>query len=149
MLNSLVQSRKETFFSKYLEEEIVDLLGKTFQVPQEYSYEVINVDPGYECRYDLISKDIYQDDMYADIIMKLNGPSNPFEINEDMYIIVPTFESVNDFTVKPNKSWNLDEDSLSKYKPKAKSKTEKRKPNEAVLGDKRFNIDVNSKIVVY
>lgn len=149
MIFSLVLSKKENVYSEYLGEEIVDLLGKTFEIPNEYNYEVIKVDPGYECRLDLISKDIYNDEIYTDVLMKLNGPSNPFEINEDMYIIVPTLESVTDFTVKPNKIWNIDENSSSKFRPKPKAKNEKRKPNEAIIGDRRFNIDTNSKIVIY
>ena len=146
ILNPLIQG-KQTIYSEYLNEEIIDLLGKTFQVPKEYTYEVVRVDPGYEARYDLISKEVFNDEINADIIRKLNGPSNPFEINEDMYIMIPTFDYIGNFRTIPSKLW--DSDDKNGTKPKPKSKTSKRRPNDAVIGDKRFNIDSQSKIVIY
>ena len=144
MIFSRTLHNKTTVFSEYLNEEIVDLLGNTFQIPPEYNYEVVQVDPGYEARPDLVSYEIYDDDFYSDILLKLNGPSNPFELN-DNYIIVPTMDYVDEFHQIPSKLW----DSQKTYKPKPKARNAKRKPNEAIVGDKRFNIDSNSKIVIY
>lgn len=146
MIYSRTLGAKGIVRSEYLDEDIVDLLGTTFQIPDSYNFEVARIDEGYECRPDLMAYEIYNEEMYADDLIKLNGPSNPFEINEDMFMLVPTFDCLNDFMTIPDKRWATKQ---SRYTPKPKAKTEKRKPNQAVIGDKRFNIDPISKIIIY
>jgi hypothetical protein len=41
------------------------------------------------------------------------------------------------------------EEKLDKAKPIAKQKNQKRKPNEAIIGDKRFKIDKTRGVVIY
>ena len=41
------------------------------------------------------------------------------------------------------------DDSIGNSKPLPKKKTEKRQPNEAILGDYRFKIDKTRGIIVY
>ena len=144
MLLSRTLNWKTTIHSKYLEEDIVDLLSKTFEIPADYDCELLQIDPGYECRADLVADIIYNDELYSDLILKLNGPSNPFELNEN-YIVVPTADHINNFMITPNPTWEAEKT----YSPKPKSRKEKRKPNESVVGDTRFNIDQASKIVIY
>lgn len=57
------------------------------------SYSVYRVPRDYVMRPDLISKVIYNNSAYAEIILKYNGISNPFTINEGDLILVPNLES--------------------------------------------------------
>lgn len=149
MLYSTNLAKKETFHSDYLGEDIIDLLGGTFEIPNTYSCDVVPVEPGYEGRMDLIAQAVYGDDLYMDVIQRLNGPSNPFEIDEDVYIILPTIAELDSFVQTPSDAWSEAKLSQAATKPKPKTKNEKRKPNQAVVGDKRFNIDAQSKIIIY
>ena len=75
-----------------------------------------------------------------------------------MYIVVPKPDSLDDFYVIPD-NWETQEDNFEHttngskddiFNPKPKTtKDKKRKPNEALITDKRFNIDALSKSVVY
>jgi hypothetical protein len=57
------------------------------------AYEVYRVPKDYVMRPDLISKAVYNNDLYAEIIMKYNGISNPFTINEGDLILIPDLDS--------------------------------------------------------
>lgn len=149
MLYSMNLAKKETFHSDYLDEDLVDLLGGTFVIPESYQGDVVPVEPGYEGRMDLISLEVYGDDMYADILGRLNGPSNPLEVNEGLYMVLPGMAELDKFIQKPAEAWSEARQSANSKRPKAKTRNAKRKPNEAVVGDKRFNIDAQSKIVIY
>jgi hypothetical protein len=48
-------------------------------------------------RPDLISLATYNDASYADLICKLNGISNMFELNEDDVIVIPTYDYIEKF----------------------------------------------------
>lgn len=135
--------------SDYLEDTIYNLLDYTFEIPKSYSYNVFEVTKEYIARPDLISLDAYGDDMFADIICKLNGVSNPFELNEGMKLIIPTPEDILNFALKPSEK-DLDENWMNNSTSSvAKSKNEKRQANDAIIGDKRFKIDKSSKIIIY
>ena len=149
MLFSPSLARKETFHSEYLDEDIVDLLGGTFTIPRSYSFAVVPIEAGYDGRADLIADAIYNDEMYEEILTHVNGPGNPFEMCTGQTMIVPTVDMVKDFVQEPAKEWSEQYLSRKANKPKAKARSEKRKPNEAVIGDKRFNIDTQSKIIIY
>ena len=146
MIYSRTLANKDTYHSDYLDEQVIDLLGASWEIPEEYTFSVIKSEPGFECRPDLISKVLYNDEIYYDDILKLNGPGNPFEFSDEQYIMAPSYDSMNSFVRVPSKLWS---DQAIKYKPKPKARTEKRRPNQAVVGDRRFNIDSLSKIVVY
>lgn len=149
MLFSPSLARKETFHSDYLDEDIVDLLGSTFEIPRSYACSVTTIDPGYNGRVDLIADVLYGDDMYADTVLRVNGPGNPFEFVEGQNIIVPAQDVVGEFFQQPSKAWSETYLSAKESRPKPKARSEKRRPNEAVIGDKRFNIDPQSKIIIY
>ena len=138
---------KDTFNSEYLGEEIINLLDKTFIIPEYYNYNIFDVTEEYIARPDLISYDAYGDSMYADVLCKLNGISNPFELNKGMRMIIPSPEYITHFIIKP--SVNEMESDESNNVPVAKQKNEKRKPNEAVVGDSRFKIDRANGIIIY
>lgn len=139
---------KEKFHSDYLEEDMINLLDKTFQIPGYYNYNVFEVTSKYIARPDLISYDAYNDTMYTDVICKLNGISNPFELNVGMKLILPSPEHIMEFIVKPSKSESENNTKYNKV-PVAKTKKEKRKPNEALIGDTRFKIDPSRGIIIY
>ena len=63
---------------------------------------VINED--YAMRPDLISYFAYGTDQYADIIMKFNGISNPFAINEGMLLFIPKMPDAKKFYRAPKAS---------------------------------------------
>jgi hypothetical protein len=56
------------------------------------TYSAYRVPKDYVMRPDLISKVIYNNSAYAEIILKYNGISNPFSINEGDMILVPNLE---------------------------------------------------------
>ena len=136
-------------FDEYLNDTIFNLLDKTFVIPDTFEYSVLVVDDQYIMRPDLISLDAYGDAMYADVICKLNGV-NPFEVNKNMELILPSPEYIMDFVVQPDTDdREVGETSSLSYAPVAKSSVQKRKANEAVIGDKRFNIDPVNGVIVY
>lgn len=147
MLFHTVLNNKKEIYSKWLNEPILNLVDSTFVIPQEYQYEILEVSDRYISRPDLLAHDVYGDTLYTDLLCKLNGISNPFELNKGMLIIVPSPDCIMDFM----KTVSIEEmdDSIGSSKPLPKKKTEKRQPNEAILGDYRFKIDKTRGIIVY
>lgn len=137
--------------SDYLQERLYNMLDTTFIIPNTYGYNVVEVDKEYIARPDLISYQAYGDTMYADVICKLNGISNPFELNEGMMLIIPAPEYIDDFVQRPNllEKEQSTTDGGDSMIPSPKKKNEKRKANQAVVDDSRFKIDKASKIVIY
>ena len=88
---SPVLVKKNQIKSDYLGEVIFDLLSQTFGLPKEFDFNVLVVSKEYIARPDLIALDAYGDTMFADVICKVNGISNPFELNEGMYLILPVY----------------------------------------------------------
>ena len=93
---------KEIIHSDYLNEDILDLMNYTFEIPESYTYNIFEVTKEYIARPDLISLDAYGDGMFTDIICKLNGVSNPFELNEGMKLIIPSPEDIMKFAIQPS-----------------------------------------------
>lgn len=145
---STVLTNKTNMFDEYLNDTIFNLLDKTFVIPDMFEYSVLVVDDQYIMRPDLISLDAYGDAMYADVICKLNGV-NPFEINSGMELVLPSPEYIMSFVVQPDTDDRELGDDAASYAPVAKSSVQKRKANEAVIGDKRFNIDPVNGVIVY
>ena len=119
----------------------------TFVIPDSYQYEIMEVSERYIARPDILSMDIYGDALYSDLLCKLNGISNPFELNKGMLIVVPSPDCIHDFMKQPT----VEEcDSVTNSpKPVAKKKNEKRKANDAIVGDSRFKIDKSRGVVIY
>lgn len=129
--------------------QIYNLLDKTFEIPEKgFQFNILTVDKEYIARPDLISLDAYGTTLYADMLCKLNGISNPFELNEGMEIIIPTSSYISEFQVLPsNQELELSEND---NKPVATHKTNKnRKANEAIINNTRFKIDSASGIIIY
>lgn len=141
-----VLNNKTQFYSEWLEDVIINLNDPTFIIPDSYTYELMEVSEKYIARPDLVSLDMYGDSLYTDLICKLNGISNPFELNEGMVLILPSPNIIVDFMKEVHPS---ECEKPEKEQPIAKQKNEKRKPNEAVIGDKRFKIDKSRGVVIY
>ena len=142
-----VLNNKKKIFSDWLQEDIINLNDMSFVIPNSYEYEILEVTERYIARPDILSKDVYGDAIYSDLLCKLNGISNPFELNKGMILVIPSPDCIMNFMHTPTTD-ELDE-SNDNTKPIAKQKNEKRKANEAVIGDARFRIDKTKGIVIY
>lgn len=132
-----------------------DLLATTFNKDATYSPRYIIVNKYYVARPDLISLAMYGDDKYADIICKINGISNPFELNEDDVLAIPNIEFLENCVtknivpteiIKDPKNDNIrkiDENNMQKRK------NEDRSPNNQLYGDSNYVIDKSLGIVFY
>lgn len=136
-------------------ESYYDLLKKTYNENSLLYPTPIIVNKYYVARPDLISFALYGDDKYADIICKLNGISNPFELNENDVIVVPNVEYLNNCIYKSKEDSGIIKNSktetiqkLDKYN-KQKRKNEQRSPNEQTIGDSNFIIDKSLGLVFY
>ena len=153
MIKHTVLNNKKKIYSDWLQENIINLNDPTFQIPEKYEYEILEVTERYIARPDILSIDIYGDSLYSDLLCKLNGISNPFELNKGMIIVIPSPDCIMNFMKTP--TTNECDESISTStsdkdtKPIAKSKNSKRKANEAVIGDSRFKIDKTRGIVIY
>lgn len=136
-------------------ESYVDLLTKTFDDDATFIPAPLIVNKYYVARPDLISFAVYGDDKYADVICKINGISNPFELNEDDILNIPNEQYLQSFVINNAKKSELIEnpknDTIQKKDiyNKQKRKNERRTPNEQVIGDSNFIIDKSLGIVFY
>lgn len=105
----------------------------------------------YVARPDLISLAFYGTDKYADIICKVNGISNPFELNEDDLLDIPPVETVRYYSTAGTASELLSESSSvsQSHTSKQKSLDKKRSPAEQVAGDKNYVIDRTIGLIFY
>lgn len=151
MIFHTVLNNKKQIYSDWLQDTVINLGDSSFQIPDEYQYEILEVTEKYIARPDLLSKDIYGDALYSDLLCKLNGISNPFELNEGMIMIIPSPDCIINFMKNPSAAEcdNNNTNYSVATKPVAKAKTEKRKANEAIVGNVRFKIDKDRGIVIY
>jgi len=99
-LNSL--DRKPTFLRPD-KIEIKDLTAPMFDLKNKnyIKYNVYKVPKEFEMRPDLISGAVYNNSLYAEIILKFNGISNPFSIKEGDLILIPILDSIQPIISKP------------------------------------------------
>ena len=117
------------------------------------SMDIIVVNKYYVARPDLISLAVYGSDEYGDIICKFNGISNPFELNEDMVIYIPSKSDIDNILYKSGEGACelIESDSSIKKKLSVytKKKTDARSPSMAVIGDTNYVIDKSAGLVFY
>lgn len=149
MITHTVVNNKKQIYSDWLQDTIINLNDPTFRIPDSYEYEILEVTERYIARPDILSKDIYGDTLYSDLICKLNGISNPFELNKGMLLVIPSPDCIMEFMKIPdiNECDTYTNENINK--PIAKAKNTKRKANEAIIGDTRFKIDKTKGIVIY
>ena len=131
----------------------IDLLPKTADsIFNESQGQKCIVNRYYVARPDLISLAFYGTDKYADIICKVNGISNPFELNENDMLDIPALETVQ-FYSRPNKNASdlITKDSSITQPKKSKQKelNKKRSPNEQIVGDKNYVLDKSLGLIFY
>lgn len=149
MIKHTVLNNKKEIRSEWLQDNIINLNDSTFRIPEKYDYEILEVTERYIARPDILSKDIYGDSLYSDLLCKLNGISNPFELNQGMLLIIPSPDCIMEFMKSPDIE-ELDSTFEGKLnKPISKPKNTKRKANESIIGDTRFKIDKSKGIVIY
>lgn len=142
LINSILKL-KNLIKSKYLDDVIVDYGEQTFLFPYYFTFRNIRVDDDYIARPDKVANDVYGIEQYGDIICKINGISNPFELNTGDILAIPNIEYMSDFMM-----YNSSNEE-SETAPKQKTKTSKRKASDSIVGDTRFKIDNTKRIVIY
>ena len=139
-------------------ESTIDLLYKTIDLDDKsLNGDFVEVNQYYIARPDLISLAVYGDDKYADVICKVNGISNPFELNEGTLLFIPTMSTINnlidlDASTKTTKKLTLDTDiniSASSKVGNQKEKNEERSPAQQLVGDTNYIIDKSLGVVFY
>lgn len=140
------------------DETFMDLLVQTINPDTYVSGSLLIVNEHYVARPDLISLAMYGDEKYADVICKINGISNPFELNENDVLIIPHIETINDMLeTVPEKSIFItgrngartrfmdtyDETKLQK------NVNDRRSPNEQVKGQKNLIVDEENGLLIY
>lgn len=147
LLNSNLRY-KPNVFSKFLNEQILDLGKKTFRIPTRFLYRVVRITPAYIARPDKVSKDLYGSEMYGDLLCKVNGISNPFELNEDDILIVPSISDLDEFVLIQDFD-DIEDERNDASRPKPKKKKDKRKASDSIIGDARFKIDNTRRVIIY
>lgn len=139
-------------------EKAYDLFRKTFNNEQSLTNDLvtyIEVTEEYVARPDLVSLALYGSDQYADILCKINGLSNPFELNTGMILKCPVLQMMQYLGIlmpDPVEGFIEDEDKQAFVDNKdnyKKSKTEKRSPNEATVFDHNYTLSEDQKYVFY
>lgn len=137
-------------------QEMQDLLVKTFNDDANIGdvYDVIEVTDEYVARPDLVSFALYGNDEYGDILCKINGISNPFELNKGMVLICPTLQLIKTFaaTKTSPKLERLADDAdelITNKQSHKKNKNTKRSPNEATIDDHNYVLGLNDRVVIY
>ena len=131
-----------------------DLLCNTLsdEEPVFDGIEFIRVTDDYVARPDLISLAVYGTDQYADILCKINGISNPFELNTGMILLIPNASTITFFYKSRSASSIFETDSTpisSTKKNFQKTKAERRRPSEQTVGSKNFVVDLSNKMIIY
>lgn len=136
-------------------ESAIDLLYKTIDLDHTLNGKFLVVNEYYIARPDLISLAVYGTDQYADIICKVNGISNPFELNKDTVLFIPSYDTIVSIVdTNPKQANDIvkveDEDISTVFKVgNQKQRNESRTPNEQVVGDSNYIIDHSLGMVFY
>lgn len=79
-----------------INDAIVDLAESIFKQDDSDSmvFNVYKVPESMKMRIDLVSIAAYGTDKYADLLMKYNNISNPFTLNTDDILFIPTMDTI-------------------------------------------------------
>jgi hypothetical protein len=83
--------------------EIKDITASMFSMKTDnyIKYSIYKVPKEYEMRPDLIAGAVYNNSLFAEVILKYNGISNPFSIQEGDMILIPSLDSMAAIMAKP------------------------------------------------
>jgi len=113
-----------------------------FQANNYINYSVFRVPSDYQMRPDLISQSVYNNTLYAEFILKYNGISNPFTLDEGDTILVPNLESAKLNTTTTGTGNDADDPSKrlrDSYKYIDPTKIPKRDADLANFADRNFD----------
>ena len=133
----------------------IDLMSDSFNMSSVvFDGQVIIVNKYYVARPDLVSLAIYGTDDYADIICKINGISNPFELNENDILFLPDIEFIRNCCKQSSSKSEIVETEDEILTPKKtnnfqKKKNERRSSNEQLEGEQNYVIDKSLGLVFY
>ena len=132
----------------------LDLMGNNFTPVKGVNGDFIIVNKYYVARPDLISLAVYQTDSYADIICKVNGISNPFELNEDDILFLPHIDYIANCVKYTGNTSELIESGDDEIKKNTKTNNKKkfdeiRGSNELIEGEDNFVINKSMGLVFY
>ena len=68
--------------------------------PPPVEYNLIEVTELSVGRPDILSKIVYNDDQYGDLICKINGISNPLELNIGKILVIPETSYIKSFMTR-------------------------------------------------
>ena len=134
-----------------------DLMADVINHDVNISGGFVVINKEYVARPDLVSLAVYQTDEYADILCKINGISNPFELNENDIIIIPHIETIQEFCQKeivpsamvnsnPNEDTLLNTLGTSRLQKKP---DQRRSSNEMIEGEENYKIDPENGLIIY
>ena len=152
MIFHTVLNNKKRIKSHWLQEDIINLGDPSFVIPDSYQYEILEVTDKYVARPDLLSFDIYGDVLFSDLLCKLNGISNPFELNNGMILLIPNLSNLTFFYKRKSASSVFESDDVPISSTKRnfqKTKNERRRPSEQTIGSKNFIVDLSNKMIIY
>lgn len=133
--------------------QCIDLLPLVTHCESNGNATVCTVNKYYVGRPDLISLAFYGEDKFADVICKINGISNPFELNEDDILVVPSIGDIDMYTQVNNSPSELITDkntAINKtYTSKQKNSDSKRSPNEQNAGASNYIVDRSMGLIFY
>lgn len=95
--------RLKNFFKKSNGDNVVDLTSSTFSFEKDsgISAAFAIVQQEESMRPDLLAVRLYDDQGYYEALLKYNGISNPFSINQDDFLLTPSFRSLDAMLVPP------------------------------------------------
>lgn len=154
MLDYKILEYKRTLKNKGV--KYIDLLSKSFDKDLPVQGTVVVVNKYYVARPDLLSLAIYGTDSFADALCKVNGISNPFELNENDVLIAPELEYIEEyskvFDTGGSELIKEDEESDEILKVKntmQKRPNERRSSNEQLVGQANYIVDKSIGIILY
>lgn len=133
----------------------IDLTSKSFNGQIETNGTFVRINEFYIARPDLISLAYYGDDQYGDLICKINGLSNPFELNKDMVLFIPELEYVlstaKNFENGPSETIDDEKDEIGNIMQSEfiKKPNERRSSNNLLPGEKNYVIDKSLGFIFY
>lgn len=91
MFKYTIDEKKQ--ITDYKGNQIVDLCKNVFSKgAQIRDYKIVRMSDMFHMRPDLVSQAMYNDDQFAEFILKFSGISNPFTLDDDDVLMIPNEE---------------------------------------------------------
>lgn len=134
-------------------EKYLDLLAKTWSEHKDDYSNTLIVNEYYVARPDLISFAVYGTDKYGDMICKINGISNPFDLNEGMVIQIPSLDvAITECSKRDQYPCDIlkGDDEIKRNDTKKVYRNEPHSSSTSLVGDTPpYIIDRSSGLVIY